>query len=87
MIAFLELIPRWVLLAVVAVLVALAVTLRIEVAHLQTAVAEAKLALSEAEKAVAIANTEAANRAAALQASVVKATRNRSACGCCRCWR
>lgn len=73
MIAFLNLVPRWVWMALVAALAATSCKLTVDLGSVKLELEKSKVAVAQMETAIAMANTEAANKAASLQSTVVKA--------------
>ena len=73
MIAFLNLVPRWVWMALVAALTAASCKLAIDLSSVTLELETSKIAVAQMEAAIAVANTEAANRSAALSNAVLKA--------------
>lgn len=73
MIALLELVPRWLLLAATVALAVLAGWNTYQLADARGDLLEARQEVSELHTAIAQANTEAAKKSAALQSAVVKA--------------
>ncbi len=73
MIAFLNLVPRWVWMALVAALAATSCKLTIDLGSIKLELEKSKVAVAQMEAAIAQANTEAAQKTAALQRAVLKA--------------
>lgn len=73
MMAFLNLVPRWVWMALVAALAATSCKLTVDLGSVKLELEKSKVAVAQMETAIAMANTEAANKAASLQSTVVKA--------------
>lgn len=73
MTALLELVPRWLLLALLVAAGAFAGVQTVRLAGAQTEAAQAREQVASMEADIAQANTEAAQRAAALQSQVLKA--------------
>jgi hypothetical protein len=74
MIAFLDLIPRWVWMALVAALAATSCKLTVDLGSVKLELEKSKVAVAQMETAIARSNTEAANKTAALSNAVLKAT-------------
>lgn len=73
MIAFLNLVPRWVWMALVAALAATSCKLTVDLGSVKLELEKSKVAVAQMETAIAQANTEAALKTAALQSAVTKA--------------
>lgn len=73
MIAVLNLVPRWVWMALVAALAATSCKLTVDLGAVKFELEKSKVAAAQMETAIAVANTEAAKRSAALSTAVLKA--------------